>query len=404
MKKVLLRGPVLSASGYGCHARFVLEALRLNEDYDLYVEPLNWGKSNWLHEDTEYRREIDKLIYKMAQHPDSNYDISVQVTIPNEWVNLAPINIGVCAGIESDKVSLAWLQKANEMDKIIVTSQHAKDGFVNTKYDLSPQGDDTDSIFYKCNTPVEIAHYGVKEIATTPLALDLDDDFNFLTVAQMGPRKNLESTIRWFYEEFENDEVGLVIKAHWLNNSLLDRRNLTATLRALKNQYPTSKCSTYLLHGNLSDEEMQGLYTHNNIKSYITTTHGEGFGLPIFEAAYNGLPVVAPVWSGQVDFLSAMVTNEKSGKKKKTLLCERVAYDLEEVQQDALWAGVIEPGSKWCFPKEKKFKAAMRNVYKAYSSKKKNANILKEYLREEFSMDKKLDNLINLINFEGEEQ
>jgi len=404
MKKVLLRGPVLTRSGYGEHARFVLKALQQNEDYDIYVEPLNWGKSNWLHEDTESRREIDSFIYKMAQNPSNDYDISFQVTIPNEWVNAAPVNVGICAGVETDKISLAWLQKANEMDRIIVTSQHAKDGFVKTTYDLKPQGVDGDPMPYTCQTPVEVAHYGVGEVKPKPLALELDDEFNFLTVAQMGPRKNLENTIRWFYEEFENDQVGLVIKAHWLNNSLLDRRNLTRTLSSIKSQYPSAKCNTYLLHGNLTDAEMQGLYNNSKIKAYVTATHGEGFGLPIFEAASNGLPVVAPVWSGQADFLYAPVTNEKSGKTKSTLLCEKVAYDLAPVQSESVWQGVIEPGTNWCYPKQDKFKASMRSVFKAYASKKKNANTLMDYLKDEFSMENKLNNLTNLTTFEGEEK
>ena len=53
----------------------------------------------------------------------------------------------------------------------------------------------------------------------------------------------------------------------------------------------------------MSDEEMNSLYKHPNIHAYTTITHGEGFGLPIFEAACSGLPVIAPAWSGQVDFL-----------------------------------------------------------------------------------------------------
>jgi glycosyltransferase involved in cell wall biosynthesis len=35
----------------------------------------------------------------------------------------------------------------------------------------------------------------------------------------------------------------------------------------------------------------------------IAIPHGEGFGLPIFEAAYSGLPVISVGWSGQCDFL-----------------------------------------------------------------------------------------------------
>ena len=53
------------------------------------------------------------------------------------------------------------------------------------------------------------------------------------------------------------------------------------------------KCKIYLVHGDMTEEELNGLYKHPSIKAYINLAHGEGFGLPMFEAAYHKLPVVA---------------------------------------------------------------------------------------------------------------
>ncbi len=400
MKKVLLSAPILTRSGYGEHARFVFQSLKTNPDIDLYVMPLNWGQSNWVYEDTEERLEIDGYIQKAAQS-DGNFDISIQVTIPNEWVKAAPINIGVCAGIETDKVSMAWLKKANEMDKVIVVSNHAKDTFTKAKYSLG-QFSNSESITYKCETPVEVVHYGVKNVVPTELDLELENDFNFLTVAQLGPRKNLENTVRWFVEEFIDEEVGLVIKGHWMNNSLIDRRKMTQVLQSLLEEYEDRKCSVHLLHGNMSDEEIHGLYVHPKIKAYMTATHGEGFGLPIFEAAYSGLPVVAPSWSGQVDFLSAPVKNEKSGKVKRKALYEKVGYELKTPEKEALWKEVIEPDVKWCYPKEDRFKTALRNVYRSNGIKKKDALLLQEHLLNTFKLEDKLAEFNNIIEEIGD--
>ena len=42
-KKILIRGPVLSQSGYGEQARFALRALRTREnDYDIHIQPIRW--------------------------------------------------------------------------------------------------------------------------------------------------------------------------------------------------------------------------------------------------------------------------------------------------------------------------------------------------------------------------
>ena len=41
-KKILVEGPILSQSGYGEHARFVLRSLRQQEDvFDIFALPLN---------------------------------------------------------------------------------------------------------------------------------------------------------------------------------------------------------------------------------------------------------------------------------------------------------------------------------------------------------------------------
>ena len=58
-----------------------------------------------------------------------------------------------------------------------------------------------------------------------------------------------------------------------------------------------------LVHGELSDSELVGLYKHSNINALFTMTRGEGFGLPILEAAASGLPVIASDWSAHPEFL-----------------------------------------------------------------------------------------------------
>ena len=113
MKKVIIKAPALSASGYGEHSRLVLRALRTREDiYDVYLANIEWGKCGWIFEDSEERRWLDSLIINTqhAVQEGIKFDMSIQVTIPNEFERLAPINIGVTAGIETHKISPEWLQ------------------------------------------------------------------------------------------------------------------------------------------------------------------------------------------------------------------------------------------------------------------------------------------------------
>jgi len=408
-KKILVRGPCLTRSGYGEHARFVLRSLRAREDiFDIYVIPVNWGQTGWTAEDNEERKWLDKRIKTTAIYiqQKGQFDISLQVTIPNEWEQLAPINIGVTAGIETTKVAPVWLEKANMMDKIITISEHSKWGFDNTKY----QGQNTQTgapMTLSCSTPVEVVHYPVKTYETLPkIELSLDYDFNFLAVAQQGPRKNLENTIKWFVEENIDQKVGLVVKTFIKNGSIVDREHTEKMLSMILAKYPERKCKVYLLHGDLTDAEMHSLYVHPQIKAMVSLTHGEGFGLPLFEAAYSGLPVIAPGWSGQCDFLYAPFqgSKKKKGGNKKHPYFAEVDYGIGTVEQSAVWEGVIVRDSQWCNPHEGSYKMKIRQVRKQYSKWKKKAEVLQKWVLEEFDSNKKHQELSEVIYppFSGE--
>ena len=133
----------------------------------------------------------------------------------------------------------------------------------------------------------------------------------------------------------------------------------------------------------MSEEEMTGLYQTGKIKCLISTAHGEGYGLPLFEAAYNGLPVIAINWSGQQDFLCIPQKN----KEKKPLFLT-VDHELRNVQQEAVWQGVINADSSWAFPKEGSFKRRLREIRSNYPRFKKQAKVLQKHIIENFTEEK----------------
>ncbi|MGI9555230.1 MAG: glycosyltransferase [Vampirovibrionia bacterium] len=384
-QKILIRGPVLSQSGYGEQARFAMRAIRSREDlFDVYILPVNWGQTGWVSLDNEERKWIDEKIKTTHAHTQQNgqFDISLQVTIPNEFERLAPINIGYTAGIETTKVAAVWLQKVNQMNKIIVVSNHSKEVFESTVY--TAQDPNTGHLMkLECNTPIEVVNYPVRGFKKKKVNLNLDYDFNYLAISQWGPRKNFDNLINWFIEENSDKEVGLVLKTSIKNNSIVDREFTEKKLKNIISAHGDVKCKVYLLHGDLSEQELAGLYQDRKIKCLISTTHGEGYGLPLFEAAYNGLPVVCVGWSGQKDFL---YMPQKNGKLKP--MFASVEYSLQNVQPEAVWNGVIEPESQWAFPEEVSFKKRLREVRENNSKFTRSASKLKKYLVENFTEEK----------------
>jgi glycosyltransferase involved in cell wall biosynthesis len=402
--KILVRGPALSASGYGEQTRFALQCLKSREDiFDIFLIPINWGKTGWISHLNSERAWLDHLIMKTTFHVQNKgqFDISLQVTIPNEWEKLAPLNVGYTAGVETTLVAPQWVEKSALMDRIITTSKHAKDTLLNTSYEATNKQTGQTVPDYRVQTPTQEVNYCVRYNEPQKLDIELETDFNFLTVAQWGPRKNLGNTVRWFVEEFKNEEnVGLVVKTNLMKNCIIDRGIMKDRLKAFLSEYPDRKCKVYLLHGNLSDGEMASLYLHPKIRGLLALTHGEGFGLPIFEAVCNGLPVVACDWSGQVDFLHGRV-KEKNGKFKKRALFTKVDYELVEIPDEAVWDGVLQKGSRWCSANEKDAKRKLRGFYKNPTVATGKANKLKDYVLRQFAPEKKHAEFVEQVLLAG---
>lgn len=373
-KKIFVRAPALSATGYGEQSRFALRALRSREDlFDVYIQPIPWGKSGWIWQENEEREWIDARIAEtqiLLQQKKLQPDMSLQITIPNEFQRMCPINIGYTAGIETDRVSAEWLQKGNEMDKIIVVSNHGKSSYEGTTAGLQ------DGTEYRLETPIEVVH------ETTPLATAEEipgfnprHDFNFLVVSQFGPRKNFENTIKWFVEKFKDQEIGLVLKTCFKGGSTIDLEATENRLNGVLRFYPDRKCSVSLLHGDLSEGQMRALYEHDKVKCLINIAHGEGFGLPLLEAARCALPIITVPWSGQMDFLRHDDINYFA----------TVDYELGLVHQDAIWPSVIEKDSQWAYANENSFKMALQLVHEKWDTYKQQASELQGIVNTKFN-------------------
>jgi glycosyltransferase involved in cell wall biosynthesis len=119
-------------------------------------------------------------------------------------------------------------------------------------------------------------------------------------------RKNIFYTLKWLCESFQdNPNVGIVIKTNAGRNSKFDKKHVVQILTNLissirKGPYP----KIHLLHGYMSSQQVVDLYKDPTIKALVTLTRGEGYGLPILEAAACDLPIIAPAWSGYMDFMS----------------------------------------------------------------------------------------------------
>ena len=356
MKKLMLIcAPVSTRSGYGAHCRDLVWSFMDNDDYDIKIMDVPWGSTprNALNKDNKNDKRILDSILKdpsMERQPD----VYVDIRIPNEFQTFGKVNIGITAGIETTAVSNNWIECCNRMDLVIVPSEHSKSGFVNALYDKLqqlPNGEQQKVGELKLEKPMEVVFEGSDEDIYKPLdnvSLDLVDDikedFAFLTVGQWGKgnlgedRKDIGTTLKIFYESFANrkEQPALILKTSGASFSILDREETLMKIRMVKDMFPRDMKlpNVYLLHGDLSDEEMNKLYNHPKVKCMLSLTHGEGYGRPLQEATMVGLPLIAPNWSGQVDFLDP----------NKNLL---IGGGLVPVPRSVIWKDIIIEQSQW---------------------------------------------------------
>jgi len=395
-KKIIVKAPALSRSGYGEQARYAIRALRSREDlFDIYMVNIPWGNTGQVMDITEETAYIKQKLLKtqMYAQQGGTFDLSLQITIPNEFEKIAPANIGYTAGIETTKVAPQWIDKCNAMvDKVLVVSNHSKKVFEQTKYEVSDQqGNKVPN--WGLSVPVETINYAVREFEPNPIDIDFTTSKNFLTIAQWGPRKNLENTIGWFVQEFRDDEeVGLVVKTSTASDCIMDREHTTQRLQNLLSHVGEHKCKIYLVHGEVPTGALAWLYAHPTMKGFINLAHGEGYGLPLFEAACLGLPLITLPWSGQLDFIC------KPNKKGKDVpLIVKVDYSIEKVQPNVVWEGVIQEDSMWAYAKETSYKRALRECLTKEKHYKQQALNLQKHILKNFSEEKMYADFVNLL-------
>ena len=364
-KTVILRAPLLTSSGYGTHSRQVMRWLLTRKDIDLRCQVVPWGITSWILDQGAEDGLIHEIMARSTPS-DQRGDVSIQIQLPNEWdPGLAKKNVGISAFVETDSCNPQWLAACNTMDAIVVPSKHVASCIQNTG---------------GINTPLHVIPESYYDCITNPhlpdLGLQLDTDFNFLVFGQLtgnnpeNDRKNIFYTIKWLCETFANDPtVGIVLKTNSGKSTTIDRKYTMDLLRNLANEVRQGQPfpKIHFLHGDFSQEEISSLYRHPKINALLSLTRGEGFGLPLLEAAASGLPVMATAWSGHLDFL-------RQGKFLD------VKYRLVDIHESRVDNQIFLSGAKWAEPIEEDVKKRLIKFRNAADIPKKWALDLREKL------------------------
>lgn len=123
-----------------------------------------------------------------------------------------------------------------------------------------------------------------------------DDVFTFYSIGAWGERKNNLGLLKAYLHAFTKaDRTRLVL--------IIDKVNIQAISSVLaRSGIPREQLPGLVVPDQrISDEEILRLHQESNC--FVSATRAEGFGLPIFEAAIMGKPIISTRWGGQHEFL-----------------------------------------------------------------------------------------------------
>ena len=400
MKPTLVfQGPVATRSGYGDHARDLLHSLYKLDKFEIKVISTRWGQTpmDALNYDKPFHKwVVDNITPKITEKPD----IYIQVTVPNEFQPLGHYNIGITAAIETTHSPLDWVHGCNRMDLIIVPSEHSKKSLVDSVYNEQDRNSGQLIAQHKITKPVEILFegfdefdFGTDDVVNVTELDQIKEDFAFLFVGHwlrgdLGEdRKNVGMMIKAFAMAFKNEKVkpALVLKTSSAGFSILDRETTIKKIKdVLGKDY--GQVPVYLLHGDLSPSQMNGLYEHPKVKAMLNFTKGEGFGRPLLEFSLTGKPVIVSNWSGHLDFL-----------KQGAVLLEG---DLKEVHESAADQFILKE-AKWFNVNVSKALPLIKDVYKNYDKYKVASYQLGQQNKQNLSLEKMTKLFDTILNQYG---
>ena len=401
---MLITGPVATRSGYGSHTRDLVRSLISMDKFDIKINSLRWGNTpmNALDENNPNDLPILQRILKSNELPRQP-EIHIQVSVPNEFTPIAKYNIGVTAGIENTAPKAEWVQGLNRMNMNIVPSKFVKEIFQKVSYEEINEQTKQKTGELRVTSPIEVLFEGADTDIyklTNQLSSELKTEMNsikekfiFLYTGHwlqgdLGQdRIDTGLLLKTFLETFKNkpNPPALLMKTSGATFSIMDRNEIKQKIDDIKSTVKGKLPPVYFLHGNLTDEEMNQMYNHNKVKAHITFTHGEGFGRPLLEASLSEKIVIAPSWSGHIDFLN---------KNNSVLL----PGTMTPVHKSALPKEMLVDGAQWFTVNYQYASKVMMDVFKKNRKYTLMAKRQSMYNRVNFSMTKMTKEFHKILN------
>lgn len=336
-------------TGYSQAAQDLLIGLDDTGRYDIRVEFM-FGSNI---PKTGMTRDRQRRLEKLSKKPRSDDRITLFHTLPTMQRTLQRTSRSIgFATFETFQPIPAWIKILNRNDAIITPSRF--------NYRIFAHESINKPIFY-------IPHcYDTELYNSRTDPLNHYDRFSFLFLGTWKVRKGYQELIEAWLKEFRlEDNVQLIIKT----DKVAEAKRYVE--KAIGNSEVSEKeMAPILFEENIFDE----LTLPRFIKSfdcYISSTLGEGFGLPGLQAMALGVPVVITNFSGCQDYAKPDTATllEPSGFQLKSMMDKLPQYK----------------NKKWAFISVKTIRKAMRHVLNNPEDIKRKASVGSDFVKMNFA-------------------
>lgn len=289
----------------------------------------------------------------VVDEPDMQMPQVIWAQAPFFFKNSGVYKIGHCE-FEGEEWPDSWISQCNMMDEL----------WVPTKWDRNK------AVKAGVNVPIYVIYQGIDKNyfhpGMAPMRIEVKQSFKFICNAAWLHRKNLDNLIRVFCREFKSyEDVCLIIKT--MNVGLVE--SIPKEVEKLRLGKDTGW--VYIREDTLPEHHLPSFYTAGN--AFVLPTHGEAWGLPVFEALACGIPVITTAYGAPNEVLR--------GEDKKPIPgVQFLDYKTGIARDNYEYLG----GNKWAEPNMLQLAELMRATYKHYNKRKAEAMEGSKIVREKF--------------------
>lgn len=306
---------------------------------------------------TDTKPILSNNILNMENKDLNNVDYCIQNVLPHHITGTDKFRKNIAYFINDlDSIKTHyWYNNLQLVDEIWVPNNDSKNNLIQDGID--------ENTIRVIPIAANMDHY--KPIDKRIFFEHSDHTFKFYFICEIDDRKNIESIVRCFHSEFHSTEpVSLVLKVKRTDTNTNElRQSIVSLCSQIKNNMRLYKnLSDYhdeiIITENFTDEQMRIL--HQSCDCYVGPTHGEGWGIPAFDAMCYGNTPICSKEGGPKDFIDP--NNKNTGWLVSGMpgICNH---------RNAAFQDIFTGNHHWFMPNEVEIKAAMRHYYENKSKK-----------------------------------